>query len=264
MCPRPSSDSVARRRKTGRLVAQCPVDFARELNATRSFLTEQGYRSAVIGGVALAAYGHPRLTLDLDIVTEAAAQDSLVARMESTGFETLHRSAGYSNHRHPEPGHGRVDFMYVRGETAERVFAGVRQLPGPGGIVIAVPRPEHLIAMKVRAMAEAPERIWQDLADIDYLVRLDAWTVTRCGDTSNARALEGNGVSSNEPSDSTSLNLERDVPTTRQDVEALRRLRRETPSWLLLPPEAVDALLPAAGLAHRPTTSPGATPFEFP
>lgn len=149
------------------------MDFARELEAARSFLTEQGYRSAVIGGVALAAYGHPRLTLDVDIVTEAAAQDSLVARMESKGFETLHRSAGYSNHRHPEHSHGRVDFMYVRGETADRVFAGVRQLPGPGGVEIAVPRPEHLIAMKVRAMAEAPERTWQDLADVGYLVRLD-------------------------------------------------------------------------------------------
>ena len=83
----------------------------------------------MIGGVALAAYGHPRLTIDLDIVTEAAAQDLLVARMESRGFETLHQSAGYSNHRHPETGHGRVDFMYVRGETAERVFTAARQVP---------------------------------------------------------------------------------------------------------------------------------------
>lgn len=154
-------------------MAEWRVDFARELQAAQSFLGAQGYRSAVIGGVALAAYGHPRLTLDLDIVTEAAAQDSLVAQMESNGFETLHRSAGYSNHRHPEPGRGRVDFMYVRGETAERVFAGVRRLPGPGGATIGVPRPEHLIAMKVRAMAEAPERTWQDLADVGYLVRLD-------------------------------------------------------------------------------------------
>jgi len=31
---------------------------------------------AVIGGVALAAYGHPRLTLDLDVVTDAGAQVS--------------------------------------------------------------------------------------------------------------------------------------------------------------------------------------------
>ena len=139
----------------------------------RAFLDSQGRQSAVIGGVALAAYGHPRMTLDLDIVTEGAAQDALVAYMESEGFETLHRSAGYSNHRHSEPGRGRIDFMYVRDVTSERVFAGVRTMEGPGGLTISVPKPEHLIAMKVRAIAEAPERTWQDLADVGFLVRLE-------------------------------------------------------------------------------------------
>jgi hypothetical protein len=45
------------------------VDFARELDELRSFLTSRGFRVAVIGGVALAAYGRPRLTIDLDVVT---------------------------------------------------------------------------------------------------------------------------------------------------------------------------------------------------
>ncbi len=139
----------------------------------RSFLIERGYRVAVIGGVALAAYGYPRLTLDLDVVTDAAAQGDLIAMMEARGFSTLHRSPGYSNHRHQERTHGRVDFMYVRDTTANRVFASVRHLPGPGGSPIPVPRPEYLIAMKVRAIVDAPERVWQDLADISFLLRLD-------------------------------------------------------------------------------------------
>jgi hypothetical protein len=149
------------------------VDFAGEFEAVRSFLVERGYRVAVIGGVALAAYGHPRLTLDLDVVTDAAAQGDLVTMMEARGFSTLHRSAGYSNHRHPERTHGRVDVMYVRDSTADKVFASVRQLSGPGGRAIPVPRPEYLIAMKVRAIVDAPERLWQDLADIGFLLRLD-------------------------------------------------------------------------------------------
>jgi hypothetical protein len=148
------------------------VDFAAELRAVHDFLDVRGFRSAVIGGVALAAYGHPRMTLDLDVVTESAAQDALVTFMESRGFTTLHRSSGYSNHRHPERRHGRVDFMYVQGRTSELVFGGLRYLPGPGGILVAVPRPEHLIAMKVQAMKDAPERTWQDLVDIGYLLRL--------------------------------------------------------------------------------------------
>jgi hypothetical protein len=146
------------------------VDFAGELDAVRGFLAGGQFRLAVIGGVALGAYGNPRMTLDLDVATEASAQEALIAFMESQGFVTLHRSSGYSNHRHPR--RGRVDFMYVRGETADRLFGSTTELPGPGGHPIPVPKPEHLIAMKVQAMRDAPERGLQDLVDIAYLLQL--------------------------------------------------------------------------------------------
>jgi hypothetical protein len=149
------------------------VDFVRELDVLERFLATGGFRIAVIGGVALTAYGHPRMTLDLDLVTEAAAQETLIAFLESQGFVTLHRSSGYSNHRHADRNRGRVDFMYVRDKTADQLFASVKELPGPGGRTILVPKPEHLIAMKVQAMKDAPERTWQDLVDIAYLFRLD-------------------------------------------------------------------------------------------
>ena len=166
-----SLERGTRRHEIGRRLRT--VDFARELDVVEGFLAKERFRIAVIGGVALTAYGHPRMTLDLDVVTEVAAQDALVAFMESQGFVTLHQSSGYSNHRHSDRSRGRVDFMYVRGETAERLFASARELPGPGGRSILVPKPEHLIAMKVQAMKDAPERAWQDLVDIAYLFRLD-------------------------------------------------------------------------------------------
>lgn len=149
------------------------MDFAREIEEIGSFLTAAGFRFAVVGGVALAGYGHPRMTLDLDLVTDAAAQDALMDFMEGRGFATLHRSSGYSNHLHPDRRRGRVDFMYVRDETARRLFEGLRTVPGPGGRPISVPKPEHLIAMKVQAMRDAPERTWQELVDIAHLVRLE-------------------------------------------------------------------------------------------
>jgi hypothetical protein len=48
--------------------------------------------TAVVGGVALAAYGHARLTLDLDVVTNAAARDPVVSVMQAAGYATLYRS----------------------------------------------------------------------------------------------------------------------------------------------------------------------------
>ena len=62
--------------------------------------------------------------------------------------------------------------MYVQGRTSELLFGATRHLPGPGGVPIVVPRPEHLIAMKVQAMRDAPERTWQELVDIGYLAQL--------------------------------------------------------------------------------------------
>lgn len=61
----------------------------------------------------------------------------------------------------------------MRGQTADEVFESAKELPGPGGRPILVPKPEHLIAMKVQAMKDSPERTWQDLVDVAYLFRLD-------------------------------------------------------------------------------------------
>ena len=65
-------------------------------------------------------------------------------------------------------------------------------------------------------------------------------------------------------SDPRPLDLERDVPTTAEDVEVLRRLRQETPSWLSLTAAEVEALLPPGALDRRPTTPSHARLFTLP
>jgi len=107
------------------------VNFGETLDRVSTVLAAGNWQWAVAGGVALSAYGNPRMTLALDVVTEAAAQD-----------------------------------------TARQLFASLRSLPGPQGQSVSVPRAEHLIAMKVQAMKNAPDRAPQDLADIAYLLSL--------------------------------------------------------------------------------------------
>ncbi len=133
------------------------MDFVGVLDRVDAFLTARGRRFALVGGVALAVYGNPRLTLDLDIVTEAEGQEAL----------------GFSNHLHSSREWGRVDFIYVRDETATKLFAGVAVAPGPGGRPVPVPRKEHLIAMKVQAMKNDPTRTLQEMSDVGYLLGLD-------------------------------------------------------------------------------------------
>ena len=148
------------------------MDFVAGLDLIAGFLARRAGRSAVIGGIALAAYGNPRTTIDLDFIVEGDLQDDLIAFLESEGFETLFRSSGYSNHQHPDPERGRLDFVYIRGETTEKIFSECRRLPGPGGITILVPKPEHLAVLKAQAMKNDPARAPSDLADVRFLLGL--------------------------------------------------------------------------------------------
>jgi hypothetical protein len=94
-----------------------------------------------------------------------------VAFLEASGYETLHVSTGYSNHLAKGAGRQRVDLVYVDAATARRLFDGAVVREALPGLEIAVPRAEHLIAMKVRAMSNDPNRRFQDLADVQALMR---------------------------------------------------------------------------------------------
>lgn len=148
------------------------MNFARVLEAVSTFLVEAGYKHALIGGVALAAYGFARTTLDLDFVLDAAAEDDVIRFLESRGYETVHRSSGYSSHVHPDLLWGRVDILYVRGETSREIFSHCRAAKGPGGLPVLLPKPEHLAAMKALAMKNDPSRTFQEMADIRFLIGL--------------------------------------------------------------------------------------------
>lgn len=109
---------------------------------------------------------------DLDLVTVSDAQRPLVTLLEETGYETVHVSAGYSNHSHSDPDWGEVDVVYVDEATARQLFGAAESQLRLGGREYRVPTAEHLIAMKVQAMRNDPTRQIQDLADVDYLLRL--------------------------------------------------------------------------------------------
>ncbi len=146
------------------------MDFERVLRILSGFFDETGARWGVIGGLAMAAYGPARTTLDVDIVVDVDDQDRLIDFLQSQCFTTLHRSNGYSNHIHDDPDLGRVDVVYVRGETSRQVLDNMRDHSGPGGMTIRVPRPEHLAALKAYSIKNDPTRTLRELADIRVLL----------------------------------------------------------------------------------------------
>lgn len=148
------------------------MHFDEVLRTFSTFFEAQSIRYAVIGGLALQAWGHSRFTRDIDFVVERDARDRVVSFVESLGFETLHVSEGYSNHLHADPALGRVDFMYVDARTARKLFGAVTRKTIVGTATAPVPAPEHLLAMKAMAMKNAPERVLMDAPDVQFLLRL--------------------------------------------------------------------------------------------
>ena len=62
--------------------------------------------------------------------------------------------------------------MYVAGETADLIFSGTKPLLILEDLTLPVVRPEHLIALKIYAMKNDPQRTFREMADIQQILRL--------------------------------------------------------------------------------------------
>jgi hypothetical protein len=157
--------------------------FDAVLRTFTDFFESEGMRYAVIGGLAVHAWGLSRNTQDVDFAVDLSVREQLIAFIESLGYRTLHASEGYSNHEHPSPDFGRVDIMYVTGVTAEKLFSTTESKLIAGDIRAPVARPELLAAMKATAMRNAPDRIHGDAADVQFLLSIPGVDQMRSGIT---------------------------------------------------------------------------------
>lgn len=148
------------------------MQFDEVLRTFAEFFEREGIRYAVAGGLAIHAWGHSRTTYDIDFAVDGAEKERILEFVELIGYRTLHISEGYSNHDHPTQAFGRVDLLYLYGTTADRIFAAASQRLVAGPVEAPVPKPEHLIAMKVQAIKNAPKRISVDVPDIEFLLGL--------------------------------------------------------------------------------------------
>ena len=156
------------------------MNFGQVLAEVGAGFGSAGVRFALAGGVAVAAHGVQRTTLDLDFVVARDDADAAIALLEQLGFETVRRSEAFSNHFRGANGE-RIDLLFVDPPTAAAMFerATARDLFGTG--TVAVIHPEHLVAMKLFALKVDPTRAGLDLEDVRGLMLrglVDAATVS--------------------------------------------------------------------------------------
>jgi hypothetical protein len=133
--------------------------------AVSDFFKREKMDYGIIGAFALYSYGYVRATRDIDFVTRIDYKDRTIGFLESRGFETLFSSNAFSNHLHPI-GSVRVDIMYVAGKTADEILNSTEDRLIFKGFEQPVVRAEHLIAMKLFAIRNNPDRKQKDLADV--------------------------------------------------------------------------------------------------
>jgi hypothetical protein len=148
------------------------MQFAEVLETWNRFFESEGMRYALIGGLAMQAWGRSRLTKDVDFAVDRAMQSRVVARAEELGYETLYVSEAFSNHAHADVHYGRIDFMYVTGATADRIFGAVASKRVVGNAAAPVASPEHLAMMKALAMKNFPHRALFEGEDVRLLLNV--------------------------------------------------------------------------------------------
>ena len=135
------------------------MDAERLLTLLRPVLERYGVRWMLAGGFAMAAWGSARSTFDLDLVMGEESRTQVLGALVVEGFEIIFDSEGFTNLLHSEPALGRLDVLWVEGSTRERLFAAAVEKNGPDGQPILVPAPEHLVAMKVKAIKNKPIKL---------------------------------------------------------------------------------------------------------
>ncbi|MBP7678605.1 MAG: nucleotidyl transferase AbiEii/AbiGii toxin family protein [Thermoanaerobaculia bacterium] len=148
------------------------MDAARVLTLLRPHLEATGTRWMLAGGLALVAWGSTRTTADTDLLMDDGSRPTLLSRLREAGFEILQDTDGFTNLMHFDREIGRLDLIWVEGETSRRMFAAAVERPGPDAAPLLVPAPEHLVAMKVKAMKEQPTRVFRDADDLRLLLSL--------------------------------------------------------------------------------------------
>jgi hypothetical protein len=147
------------------------MNLSRVLDRVARSLREQDVEFAVIGGLALAAHGAPRATIDLDLLVGGENADRLHEILAALGYETLHRSENVANYVSQQPDDGRVDVLFVRRARGRAILSRARALPILHRDDLRVVDASDLIGLKVQSSSNDPARSRTDMADIEQLLR---------------------------------------------------------------------------------------------
>ena len=148
------------------------MDFALIFKFLIENLTRRKIDFALVGGFALQAVGITRTTRDIDLLILSENSPAIKDLMLKHGYELLHESEDVMNFASKKFELGKVDFLLARRKYSVEMLRRAEERSVFGGkFKIKVLKIEDQIGLKVQASSNDPERLYQDMADIQNLIK---------------------------------------------------------------------------------------------
>ncbi len=149
------------------------MDFKQVTKVLLTAFDKEQVRYALIGGLALGAWGIPRGTVDIDFLVHRDDMQKVHAFMTEMEYERRYHTENVSQYVSSLKIFGEVDFLHAFRETTVAMLkrAEDREIFS-GALTIKVLKIEDLIGLKVQAIASDKKRKTVDLPDIESLISL--------------------------------------------------------------------------------------------
>lgn len=141
------------------------INLRKTLTEVHQILNVANVKHALIGGLALAAYGEFRATSDVDLLADGSKKEIIKTALINQGYQLVFES----NEVLQFSGNGFVDILLANRPLSLEML---QQALNNVNLDIFVLRAEDIIGLKIQAYKNDPSREFQDKADIQKLLSL--------------------------------------------------------------------------------------------
>ncbi len=139
------------------------INLRKTLNEAHCILKNSSIDHALIGGFAMAVYGHHRATSDIDLLADGVKKDMIKSQLIQNGFILKFES----NEVLQFSGIGFLDILLANRPLSQQML---KQAQLNQELNIYILKPEDIIGLKIQAYKNDPSREFQDKADIQKLL----------------------------------------------------------------------------------------------
>ena len=142
------------------------INLRKTLELAQTLFIKNNILHALIGGFAMACYGHFRATADIDFLIDGDKKDLVKKTLIDVGFNLVHESSEVLQFS----GIGYLDVLLANRPLSKEMLKAATENKDLG---IRVLRPEDIIGLKIQAYKNDASRELQDKADIQKLLSIN-------------------------------------------------------------------------------------------